>query len=92
MAEAFFNYKGYPLVRKGKELYYGNMSDEYVCMITIMSTHKVKELDVADKVRVYLMLTDEGETDLSKKLVKNIDRQGLYEALDVASTWLSKTM
>ena len=35
----FFTYKGLPLVRKGKEIYYGNMSDEYVVMIQLSLIH-----------------------------------------------------
>ncbi len=89
MADAFFTYKGYPLVRKGRELYYGNMTDEYVCMISIMSTHKVKDLEVADKVKVILSLTADDPN--VNPFVKTNDRNGLYEALDVAYTWLIKT-
>ena len=28
----FFTYKGYPLVRKGDQIYYGNMYDDYYVM------------------------------------------------------------
>ena len=38
----FFTYKGLPLVRKGKEIYYGNMSDEYVVMIQILEWQQTK--------------------------------------------------
>lgn len=90
MAESFCTYKGYPLVRKGKELYYGNMSDEYVCMISILSTHKVKDTEVADKVKIFLSLTDAGD-DANQMIARSSDRQNMYEALDIAYTWLSKT-
>lgn len=90
MEETFFTYKGYPLVRNGKQIYYGNMADEYVCMINILSSHKVKDLEVADKVKVSLALTAE-DVDASRMIVKTSDRSGLYEALDVAYIWLSKT-
>ncbi|MCL2076931.1 MAG: hypothetical protein FWH08_00805 [Oscillospiraceae bacterium] len=87
---AFFTYKGYPLVRKGKQIYYGNMSSDYVCMITIMQTRMVKDLEVADKVKVVLMQTAE-DIDVSRMIVKNSDRNSLYEALEVAYSWLDKT-
>ena len=47
----FFNYKGYPLVRNGDTIYYGNMSDEYV-VITSYSIHytKLYELELFLKV------------------------------------------
>ena len=38
MAEGFITYKGFPLVRKGNEIYYGNMSDEYVTYMNVVST------------------------------------------------------
>ena len=31
------------------------MSDKYVAMLTVLSTHKVKDLEIADKTRVQLM-------------------------------------
>ena len=35
--KAFFTYKGVPLVRKGNNIYFGNMYDEFVVMIEILS-------------------------------------------------------
>jgi hypothetical protein len=86
----FFTYKGYPLVRKGKQIYYGNMSDDYVCMVTITAVKKIKDLEVADKVKVVLMQTAE-DVDPGQMVVKNSDRNSLYEALEMAYTWLDKT-
>ena len=82
-------YKGFPLIRKGREIIYGNMSDEMVTRMQIMSTHKVNELEVADKVKVLLTLT-EPNVDASKMIVKSCDRQSLYEALDIAFVWLTR--
>ena len=54
----FFTYKGLPLVRKGNQLYFGNMYDEFVVQMEILSTKKVGELEVADKVMIRKMSTD----------------------------------
>jgi hypothetical protein len=86
----FYTYKGYPLVRKGKQIFYGNMSDDYVCEVKILQTRKVKDLDIADKVKVVLMQTA-ADIDPSQVIVKNSDRSSLYEALEMAYTWLDKT-
>ncbi|MDR1754838.1 MAG: hypothetical protein LBR74_08040 [Eubacterium sp.] len=86
----FAMYKGYPLVRKGKEIYYGNMSDEYVCMISIVSTHKVKDLEIADKIKVMLLHTA-AENDAGSMILRNSDRDNLYDALEVSHNWLIKT-
>ena len=89
MAEEFFMYKGFPLVRKNKEIYYGNMSDELVTTISIVSTHKENEIDVADKLKVTLMRTAKN-IDAKDMIVKTSDRNSLYEALDVANIWLTR--
>ena len=39
---SFLMYKGRPLVRNGKTLYYGYMSDPYVVIMQITSTRDVK--------------------------------------------------
>ena len=87
--QEFFTYKGLPLVRKDNTIYYGNMSDKYVAMLTVLSTHKVKDLEIADKTRVQLMSTDP-KTPATEIITKTSERGRLYEALDVASIWLSK--
>lgn len=85
----FFNYKGLPLVRKGKEIYYGNMSDEYVVMMQILSTEKQGDLDVANKIRLFRMATDE-TLPPNERINKTAEKQSLYEALDIANAWLSR--
>lgn len=89
MAESFLMYKGFPLVRNNKDIYYGNMCDETVANIRIISTHKVNDLDVADKVRVTLMRTAKN-IDAKDMIVKTSDRNSLFEALDVANIWLTR--
>ena len=85
----FFTYKGFPLVRKDNIIYFGNMSDKYVAMLTVLSTHKVKDLEVADKTRVQLMSTAPN-VPATEIIAKTSERGSLYEALDVASIWLAK--
>ncbi len=85
----FFTYKGLPLVRKGKEIYYGNMSDEYVVMIQILGTEKVGDLDVANKVRMFRMATDESLPP-NERINKTAEKESLYEALDIANAWLAR--
>ncbi|HHX58062.1 MAG TPA: hypothetical protein GX710_08610 [Clostridiales bacterium] len=88
---SFFTYKGYPLVRKKDVLYYGNMYDEYVIMIQILETKKVKDLDVASKVKVYQMSTDESLNPV-EAITRTSEKEGLYEALDLAEAWLKRPL
>ncbi len=87
----FLTYKGKPLVRKGNEIYYGDMREKYVIKLEILSTKKEGDLDAADKVKVLLLLSD---TDLSYKsrIVKTSEKNGLYEAMDIGSVWLEREL
>jgi hypothetical protein len=91
MSGKFSTYKGYPLVRCGKEIYYGYMSDPYVIWIQILAQKEVDGAQMVSKVRV--MLIDTNEANPLKAVVKNTEREcGLYEAVDIADVWLSKAL
>jgi hypothetical protein len=85
----FFEYKGYPLVRNNDTIYYGNMSDEYVCMLSIVSKTKVGNIEIADKIRIQKMATAENLPP-DKVVIKTSEKPSLYEALDIAHVWLSR--
>ena len=84
-------YKGHPLRRKDNLIYYGSMADKYIIMMQVMSTKKVKDLDVASKVVVQLQLTD---PDLKSRdrVVKKSEKDSLYAAMDVAAVWLDRAL
>lgn len=84
-------YKGKPLVRSGNILYYGNMADNYVVMMQILSTKKVKEMDVADKVQIQLMSTNP-DLRMKERIIKKSEKNGLYAALDIGSVWLERAL
>lgn len=88
--EGFFQYKGKPLVRKGNILYYGDMNEDYVCMLTIQNEKKHKDLSLAQEILVQLISTDP-QTPVQDMVAKNSQRTGLYNALDIANIWLERT-
>ncbi len=85
----YLSYKGYPLLRKDNIIYFGNTSDKFVVMIQILQTEKIGDLEVANKVRVLRMLTDKS-LPADKLIDKSVDKNSLFEALDIASTWLER--
>ncbi len=87
----FLTYKGKPLVRKGNEIYYGDMSERYVILFKIQSTKKVGDMDIADKILVQLMDTD-NDVDITKRIVKKSEKNGLYEAMDIGYIWLERAL
>ncbi len=87
----FPTYRGKPLVRCGDVLYYGSMADRYVVRLEIKSKKKVKDMEVADRVSIQLMLTD--RTNRSRKqIVKTSEKNGLYLAMDLADVWLQRAL
>ena len=76
-------YKGRPLIRKDNTIYYGYMSDKYIAVLQVLSTKKVGDLDVAEKVSVQLQLTDP-DISAKDKIIKSSTKDGLYNAMDIA--------
>ena len=85
MENTFLSYKGKPLVRKGKTVYFGSMADKYITRLTILSENN----DIAEKIKVELMLSDTG-LDEKSRITKQSEKTGFYEALDIAAIWLER--
>ena len=83
----FLTYKNKPLVRKGNTIYYGDMSDPFVIMISIVDSHEVHGVSIADKVIVQLMNTDPNVRPRDA-IIKKAERKGLWAAMDIGSVWL----
>ena len=85
------SYKGHPMRRKDNLIYFGTMAEKYIVMLQILSTKKVGDLDVADKVSVQLQLT---APDLKSRdrVVKKSEKDSLYAAMDVACVWLERAL
>ena len=87
----FFTYKGKPLVRCKDTLYYGDMHDPYVVKLDIKSKKSENGTEISEKVVVRLMATDP-TLPPNKMIEKTGEREGLYEAIDMASYWLEKKL
>ena len=72
-------YKGRPIVRCKDTMYYGRMGDPYVVMLQVKS----------HAISVQLMATDLSLPP-QKLILKRADKQGLYNALDIAAIWLDR--
>ena len=91
MAEQFLTYKGKPLVRKGNTVYYGDMSEKYIVRFEILSKATQGELELSDKIKIELMLSDTS-LDEKKRIVKTSEKHGFFEAMDVGSVWLERAL
>lgn len=89
--ENFLTYKGKPVVRQGDTIYYGNTDEKFIIMMQVKSTVKVGGEDVADKVAVQLLHNDQDMAP-EKRIVKSSEKQGLYNAMDIAAVWLDRAL
>ena len=89
--EAPLTYKGRPLVRCKNQTYYGSMSDPFVVFMQILSTKEENGVQMADRVHLALMSTDP-EKPLAERMVRQSDKNGLFNALDISSLWLDKAV
>lgn len=84
-------YKGHPLQRKDNIIYYGSFADKYIIMLQILDTKKVGDMDVATRVSIQLQLTDPSIKSRDR-IVKKGEKDGLYNAIDVAAVWLERAL
>ena len=90
-AETILTYKGKPLVRSGNMLYYGDMSEKCVVVLQILTNKTVGDMTVADKIQVQLLSTDP-EVRMKDRILKKSEKNGLYNAMDIGSIWLERTL
>ena len=92
MAEnRFLTYKDKPIVKCGKEIYYGDMSEPYVVRFNVLSTKKEGDDTIPEKVSVELLKSD---TQLPEKerVSKNTVKDSFFDALDVGFIWLQRAL
>lgn len=83
-----FCYKGYPVVRCDKCIYYGNMWDPFVALIEVTESEVQEGINVISKCRLYKISTE--ESDPVKAVKKSAEKNSLFEALDIAYAWISR--
>ena len=88
--ENMLEYKGKPLVRSGNTLYYGDPAESCVAMLKILTTKDDAE-KTADRVLVQILSTDE-TLPPKDRMIKKTEKNGLYEALNIASIWLERSL
>lgn len=87
----FLEYKGKPLVRKGDDIYYGDMSDKFVVKLTVKDSEKDGDITKANTVLVQLLDTDTS-LEPEKRIIKKSEKTGLYNAMDIGSVWLERAL
>ncbi len=82
----FLEYKGRPLVRKGDDIYYGDLSEPYHVFMVIMAATPSSAAGVEIPAKIMVQLMKNGERKPEKQILKDT----LTDALDVADAWLTR--
>ena len=90
-SKKLLEYKGKPLVRCGKTIYYGNMSDPYVVCLNVMNEEDYKDIKLAGKVIIQLLDTNP-DVSPKDKIIKKSEKEGLFTALDLGAVWLERAL
>ncbi len=85
-------YKGKPLTRKDKVLYYGSMAEKYIIMLQILESKDFSDIQLATRISVQLQLTDPSLKSKDRIVKKTETEGGLYQAMDIASVWLERAL
>ena len=89
--QKILSYKGKPFVRQGNTICYGNSTDKYILVMTVLESQKVNELDISTKVFVQVQSTRETQ-EQKINVVKFAEFKSLYEAFDTGEYWLNKAL
>ncbi len=79
--ENYIEYKGKPLVREGDVLYYGFVNDPFILRLDIV----IKDAN-GNPALVFGGICPTNDVN---KPIKQVQKAGLYEALDIGSEWLA---
>ncbi len=86
---SYLMYKDRPLVRDKNVICYGNMEDEYVLCLTIMTETEQNGKKVPDMVLIQIVRTDEN-ISATDKIAKQDIKKGLAEAFELGYIWLTR--
>lgn len=81
-------YKGKPLVRNGKKIYYGNAYEKYILVLTILATKTENGTELPSRVVVQIQDTDPNLMFKPEQIVKQTEKPSLAEAFEIGVSWL----
>ena len=95
LKDKFTLYRGKPLVRSNNIYCYGDMSEKYILFMMVLTTKKTDTTDpkvkpeLPDTILVQILDTDSSKPS-HERVVKQFEKNGLYDAMDIGIIWLDK--
>ena len=89
----FVMFRGKPLLREGNQICYGDMEDDYMMYLLILSNKTVqlgdKKVEVPDRIIVQILKNDPSILGY-ERIVKQFDKNGLYDAFQTGLIQLER--
>lgn len=79
----YLEYMGKPLVREGDTIVYGDKSDKCILILEIMNYKKDGDVEIPGNIFIQVV-----ESADSSKIVKQGEKDGLYDAFEIGVIWL----
>ncbi len=83
----YLMYKDRPLVREGDTICYGDLTEEYILVLEIMSYKKQNGADLPDTVLVQVV-----DSADQNKIFRQGTKNGLFEAFGYGLIWLGQAL
>ena len=83
----YLMYKDRPLVREGDTICYGDMAEKYILIMEIFSYKQENEIKVPDTILIQVV-----ESEDQSKIVRQGQKNGLYEAFGYGLIWLEQAL
>ena len=90
MIKDYVTYKNRPLIREGNIICYGKPTDPVMLIMTVLTTKKVAGVEVSDQIFIQLQTTPSNENGIT--VLKQTEKNGLFEALDIGTIWLDREL
>ncbi|MBP3919108.1 MAG: hypothetical protein J6I50_08060 [Clostridia bacterium] len=84
---SYITYQGKPLIRQDNAYVWGDMKDRAVLFLLVLNNKTVNGHEVPDNILIQVLSTDESHTCL-----KQGQKSGLFDALDIGTVWLKKEL
>ncbi|HAZ19191.1 MAG TPA: hypothetical protein DER23_04950 [Clostridiales bacterium] len=84
-------YKGFPMIKSGGILCVGDPADGAVLILTTLTTTQLMGEEIPELIFLQIQNTDKNSSDCGT-IIKQTDKTGLYNALDIGLIWLSREL
>ncbi len=87
----FIEYKGKPLVRENNTICYGNMTDDYILFMLILSNKKAGDVEVPGRILIQILSTDQSLSP-HDRIIKQGEKTNFFDAFDIGMIWLERAL